>query len=117
MDTSTDTSIAKTSRDRDGIFSTLHNVYYESRSLLRRNDVTLEDARVLAQQVTDVRRLLADLACVETRLQRADHTLASIAELKERYSELEGLVKEVRNTMADKRYVVRAGGVSSPVSG
>ena len=87
------------SANNANIFKTLDDLYHTSRHVLGKNTVTLEDARQLAGSVTEVRVLLTELEHVETSLDRPVAALTSISDLKQRYLELEGMVKEVRNTL------------------
>jgi len=85
--------------DNASIFKTLDDLYQSSRQTLLNKNVTLEDTRQLAGYVTQVRVLLAELEHIETRLQRSETALSYISGLKQRYLELEGMVKEARNTL------------------
>lgn len=90
---------AGTSANNAGILKTLDELYHTTRQMLRKSTITLEDTRQLAGYVTQVRVLLAELEHTETRLHRSETALSSISRLKQRYLELEGMVKEARNTL------------------
>ena len=85
--------------NNENIFKTLDDLYHTSRQMLEKNNATLEDTRQLAGYVTQVRVLLAELEQIETRLHRSDTAMSTITSLKQRYLELEGMVKEVRNNL------------------
>jgi hypothetical protein len=53
--------------------------------------------------------MLAELEHLEIKLHRAPSTLSSISGLKERYLELEGMVKEARNSLHRKGQSSRSG--------
>ena len=93
--------------NNESIFRTLDDLYRTSRQMLGKNNVNLEDTRQLAGYVTQVRVLLSELEQIETRLQRSETALSSIAGLKQRYRELEGMVKEARNTLHRNSPVAR----------
>ena len=94
-----DTKGTGISAENEGLFSTLDDLCHTSWHLLRKNNVTLEDTRQLADYVTQVRVLLTELEHSEARLHRSETALSSIAGLKQRYLELEGMVKEARNNL------------------
>jgi len=94
--------------NNESIFKTLDDLYHTSRQMLGKNNVNLEDTRQLAGYVTQVRVLLAELEHIETRLHRSESAMSSIAGLKQRYLELEGMVKEARNTLHRNSPVGRA---------
>jgi hypothetical protein len=81
------------------IFKTLDDLYRASRLMLGKKSITLEDTRQLAGYITQVRVLLAELEHLEIRLHRSPSALTSITGLKDRYFELEGMVKEARNSL------------------
>jgi DNA repair ATPase RecN len=93
------------SANNESLFSTLDDLYHTSWHMLRKNNVRLEDTRQLAEYVTQVRVLLAELERIETRVPRSETVLSSITRLKQRYRELEGMVKEVRNNLDRSRQV------------
>jgi hypothetical protein len=85
--------------NNENIFRTLEDLYLTSRLMLGKNNINLDDTRQLAGYVTQVRVLLAELEHIETRLHRSETALSSIGGLKQRYLELEGMVKEARNNL------------------
>jgi len=87
------------SANHESIFRTLDDLCHTSRLMLRKNNINLEDTRQLAGYVSQVRVLLAELERIETRLHRSETALSSITGLKQRYLELEGMVKEARNSL------------------
>jgi hypothetical protein len=92
----------------ESIFRTLDDLYHTSLLMLGKNNVNLEDTRQLAGYVTQVRVLLAELERIETRIHRSETALLSISGLKQRYLELEGLVKEARNNLHRNSQVPRS---------
>ncbi len=96
-----DTAAAGTgiSANNESFFSTLDDLYHTSWHMLRKNNFTLEDTRQLADAITQVRVLLTELERIKTGLNRSETALSTIAGLKQRYRELEGMVKEVRNNL------------------
>ena len=91
------------SAKNEGFFRTLDDLYHTSRLMLgKKNTATLEEVRQLAASVTQVRVLLAELEHHETRLHSSGTAFSPIPGLKQRYLELEGMVKEARNTIHDK---------------
>jgi len=94
--------------NNESIFRTLDDLYRTSRQMLGKTNINLEDTRQLAGYVTQVRVLLAELEQIETRLCRSETALPSITGLKQRYLELEGMVKEARNTLHRNSPVGRA---------
>ena len=89
-----------TSADREQVLKTLRELYHKARYTLSRSDFTFDEARSLSQYVTDARMLLTELAQLEFRIRREDGGGESIVELRELYWELEGMVKEARNTLS-----------------
>jgi len=87
------------SANNESIFRTLDDLYHTSRQMLNKSNVTLEDIRQMAGYVTQVRVLLAELQHIETRRHRSGTALSSITGLKQRYLELEGMVKDTRNNL------------------
>jgi len=94
------------SADNKNILTILVELDHTARRVLGKKDVTLEDTRRLADYVTQVRILLAELELIDARPSRFGMALSSISGLKERYWELEGMVKEVRNNL-DRHHAVR----------
>jgi hypothetical protein len=90
------------SANNEGIIRTLDDLYHTSQQMLGKNNITFEDTRQLAGYVTQVRILLDELEHIETRLRRSETALSSITGLKQRYRELETLVKEARNSLQRK---------------
>jgi hypothetical protein len=90
------------SSENDNIFRTLEELYRTARLMLGKSTVTLEDTRLLAGYVTQVRALLAELELIEIRSSRLLSAPSPVTGLKERYLELEGMVKEVRNSLHRK---------------
>jgi len=81
----------------ENILSTLEGLYHESRYLLMKSTVTPTDAQKLSGYVTNVSMLLTELEQLENRMRRSENALAAIHALKQRYGELEGMVKEAGN--------------------
>jgi len=89
--------------NRERIFANLNELCILSHSILTENQLNLQDAQRLSLSVTSMRVLLADLEQIEARLGRPDRTIVSVHTLKERFWELEGMVKEVRNSLDRER--------------
>jgi len=85
--------------EREQIFKTMHELYHQSRVTIAQHTATLADTRILTGYVMEVRKLLAELEQVEYRARGNDRTLAAIQDLKARYGDLEGMVKEERNSL------------------
>lgn len=85
--------------DHESLVTTLDGLYHTSRRVLRKSVINIEDMRQLADYVTQVRVLLAELEQLETGSHRSETTLSAISGLKQRYLELEGMVKEARNNL------------------
>jgi hypothetical protein len=85
--------------DRERIVHTLNEQYLLSCILLLENRINLRDAQKLTSYVTSMRVLLADLEQIEDCLGKYGRTIASARNLKERFWELEGMAKEVRNSL------------------
>lgn len=83
--------------EREHILRDLYDLYHQSRSMLAGKQFTLQDARTLSASVTDVRILLTELGEIESRAPGGAQLTAAIRDLKDRYWELEGMVKEIRN--------------------
>jgi len=85
--------------DHESLEATLDGLYHTSRRVLRKSAINPEDIRQLADYVTQVRVLLAELEQLETGSHRSETALSAISGLKQRYFELEGMVKEARNNL------------------
>jgi hypothetical protein len=85
-----------TREDRGQIFKTLSNLCLQSRRALENDVLTLEEAGELSARVANIRALLTELSRMEQG--RCDGTAAALEELVERYQDLEGMVKEARNS-------------------
>ena len=88
--------------DREEVFRTLNDIYLRSRDLLLRRKVRLENAVTLSDGITHLRRLLQELEQLESGLKKSGRTNSLIIDLKERFLELEGMIKETRNDLAGK---------------
>jgi hypothetical protein len=86
-------------QSREQLFMMLNDLCVRSWDILTEDTVDLEDARQLSSYVTTMRILLSELAHVEDRLGREDRVTSSVVMLKDRFFELEGLAKEVRNSL------------------
>ena len=76
----------------------LAECFYYIKRVLRSNSFDLAQAKKLAVQVMTIRSLLKELERVpETASRNSGRASMSISELQERYLELEGMVKEIRN--------------------
>jgi len=100
MQTTGRTSESLVEREHEHVLEALEGLYHLSCEILANNRPSLEDAQALSISVTEVRLLLAELVQLETRLQRNDKISAWIADLSERYWDLEGITKEVRNSLS-----------------
>ena len=96
--------------DYESLETTLDGLYHTSRRILRKSAIEPEDIRQLADYVTQVRVLLTELEQLETGSHRSETALSAISGLKQRYLELEGMVKEARNNLH------RRGPFSGPAS-
>jgi hypothetical protein len=85
--------------DHESLATTLDGLYHTSRRVLRKTAMNTEDIRQLADYVTQVRVLLAELEQLETGSHCSETALSAISGLKQRYLELEGMVKEARNNL------------------
>ncbi len=86
-------------REREDLFNTLEELYRRSQRMLAARQFTFEDARKLSVSITSVRTLLSELAEIESRMPFGPQSAAAIRNLKDRYWELEGRVKEARNSL------------------
>jgi hypothetical protein len=84
---------------KEGIFRTLDELYHQSRHILAKNTVIFDDVRRLSGYIASVRTLLNELEFIEGRIRQSSQAIASLHDLRERYWELEGMVKEARNTL------------------
>lgn len=74
----------------------------DSRELIKKSRINFEDAKLIAAYVTEMRVLLDTLSEVQARLNL--HSASSdMYKLKEQVMELEGIVKEVRNSLEQSR--------------
>ena len=89
-------------RGREEIFRTLIDIYLRSRDLLLRRKVRMEDAVTLSDGITHLRLLLQELEQLESGLKKSGRTNSLIIDLKKRFLELEGMIKEIRNDLAGK---------------
>ncbi len=85
--------------ERENIFITLEELYSRSQRMLAARRFTYEEVRKLSVSITSVRTLLAELAEIESSVSRRPQSAALIRDLKDRYWDLEGMVKEARNNM------------------
>ncbi len=92
----------ETRKGREEIFRTLIDIYLRSRDLLLRRKVRLDDAVTLSAGITHLRLLLQELEQLESELKKSGRTNSLIIDLKERFLELEGMIKETRNDLAGK---------------
>ena len=91
--------------EREHIFSDLEELYWRSQHMLASRRFAFEDVRQLSVSITHVRTLLTELAEIEGRMPGSGlHTIAAIRSLKDRYWELEGMVKEARNNLEQTDY-------------
>jgi hypothetical protein len=97
----TDVFIEYASKRRT-ILAALEPLYRYSQEVLARHDLTRSEAGLLADYLVRVRHLLSQLAEAETRLNEDRRAIEVIGNLKEKYLELEGLVKEKRNSLIAK---------------
>ena len=88
-----------TTEDRERIFKNLHDLSLLLRDTLEENTVSLEDVQKLSAYLTTMRELLVEVAGVENRMNRCDHAVTSLRMLKEQFWDLEGKVKEMRNSL------------------
>jgi len=92
-------NVHQNASSREDLFMTLNELCVRSWDILTEDTVDLEDANQLSSYATTMRILLTELEHVEDRLGRDDQVTASVMVLKERFFELEGLAKEVRNNL------------------
>jgi hypothetical protein len=79
--------------------------------LIEGKAVSLTDARRMAGFLAEIRQLLSEWADVENRAVPARPIAEEVRVLRERFLELEGMVKEIRNTLE------RNSGGMKPVAG
>ncbi len=70
--------------------------------LIQGENVSLADARILAGCIAKISRLINQWADLENSFVPARPMAKEVRGLRERYLELEGLVKEVRNSLERK---------------
>ncbi len=71
--------------------------------LIQVENVSLADARILAACIAKISRLMNQWADLENRFVPTRPMAKEVRVLRERYLELEGLVKEVRNSLERKQ--------------
>ncbi len=69
----------------------------DANSLIEDKDLSFTELQRIAFRIAEIRQLLGVWAALETRLDPARAAAEEIRVLKERFLELEGEVKEVRN--------------------
>ncbi len=90
-------------KDKENVLSVLSDLYFRSRDVLTRAQVSLEDAVILSEGIMHLRMLLTELERLESGLKKRGLAISSVIDLKERYLELEGMIKEKRNNLAGKK--------------
>ncbi len=71
--------------------------------LIQGTNVSFADARILAGCIAKISRLINEWADLEDKFFPTRPMAEEVRVLKERYRELEGLVKEVRNSLERKQ--------------
>ncbi len=71
--------------------------------LIKSKDVSLADARILAGCIANISRLISEWANLENNFFPDRPMAVEVRVLRERFLELEGLVKEVRNSLEMKQ--------------
>jgi len=71
----------------------------ETERIITNNRVTAGEARVIAVRLSQIRSLLAELTVAEKKAPALDPGGPSALLLSERFSDLEGRVKELRNDL------------------
>jgi hypothetical protein len=90
---------AVTTEEQERLFNALHDLELRSRSGIGKKEYTHEEAEELARYVAQVRMLLTEWGLLEKGGGKNPKTVATLDDLRIRYRELEGMVKEVRNDL------------------
>ncbi len=84
------------------VIENLKTLMVSANRLIQGKNVTFPDAQILAGGIEKISRLIDQWADLENRFVPARPMAKEVRVLKERYHELEGLVKEVRNSLERK---------------
>lgn len=82
------------------IQAALDNLAGESARILKNNTVSFDEARLLAGYITELRQLLDELWQLEGARKPDESRTVALYRMKERFFELEGMIKERRNSLA-----------------
>jgi len=89
--------------DRDELFQMLDGLSRKASEVLARRRAKAADVQLLAGYVAEIRHLLHELSLLSLRPGAPAAPHEQCRSLVERYLELEGMVKELRNDLAASR--------------